>query len=79
MFLPTSTTMFVCLFTPCMYVVCSPYKVDKEVQLVCKYLHAFELKDDKVKGINRRHYSMCHVCSVYMNAFLYYLVVSAWV
>ena len=72
MFPPTSMSVFVaCLRHVCMYVVCSPYRVDKEVQLVCKYLHAFQLKDNKVEGINRLHdsmcsmYSICSMCSMY--------------
>jgi len=30
-----------------------PYDVDRSVQLVCKYLHAFDNKGNGKKGINK--------------------------
>ncbi len=31
----------------------TPFKVDPDVQLVCKYLQAYKLKSDKAKGIDK--------------------------
>lgn len=36
---------------------CSPYEVDSDVQFVCKYLNAYDLKDNQKKGINRLYES----------------------
>ena len=38
-----------CLYFPSF----SPFEVDSDVQLVCKYLHAYHMKGDPVHGINR--------------------------
>ena len=34
-------------------ILCSPFEVDSDVQLVCKYLNAYDKKDDPIHGINR--------------------------
>lgn len=32
---------------------CRPYDIDPSVQLVCKYLNAYEKRTDEKKGINK--------------------------
>ena len=36
---------------------CSLFEVDSDVQLVCKYLNAYDKKDDPIHGINRLYRS----------------------
>ena len=48
------TAVYNVVILPCaVTVLCSAFEVDSDVQLVCKYLNAYDQKDDPIHGINR--------------------------